>query len=90
MLKTPANNIFQVAPQTFKRVALSVRREFCTFLEIRSQTIFVVAILPWVARSKWHLSYEMAFVRGRLPRAIHVYPLSGMGFEKDFKRFTKV
>ncbi len=68
----------QIAPQTIKRVAPSVRDYICTFLNIRLRTVFAHPIRPWVARSNCLLCFVTALARDHLPRVIQVYPHSGI------------
>ena len=69
--------MFRIASQTFKRVVSSGREEICTFMELRSRTVFVGAILPRVARSQILLCLDSDLLRNRLPGAIHVLPFRG-------------
>ena len=64
-------------PLKFIRAYISVRMEVCPFPDLRARTVFVVAILPWVARSHDPLRFDNVFTRDRLPRANHVYPHRG-------------
>ena len=55
-----------------KKFAIPVRNQSCYVPYFRSRTVFGVGLLPWVARSDYLFSDDMAFVWDRLPRAIDV------------------
>ena len=70
IINTYCFNFYFSLPLT--RLAISVRNHIRSVPHFRSRTAFVTSSFPWVARSEYLLSIDMALVWDRLPRVIQV------------------
>ena len=85
--KNYPKNMLGIPNQIVKSIPCSVRRYICSFPNICSRTVFVFAILPWVARSQVVLYTDGDLLRDRLPRAIMICPLWGIDSGKIVNGF---
>ena len=76
--------------QIVKSIPCSVRRYICSFPHSCSRTVFIFAIIPWVARSKVLLCFDKDLNRDRLPRVIQIYPLWGIDRGKIVNGFQNI